>query len=270
MKNILDTIDRNYKNKLNEARDNLSEIELYLDEKIDRENGIKTALMGVLNQQEQKYIETLNIFFEIENKRLEETNLEDKQERELQIEGAKNDIIIDTRRYLISDTKNNFPILGIINGQKFREITSLLYEENYKENGIFDEELRLEENYFDKNYDEEQEENGEEKNDQNQENGPQRSGEATAMILSPFLNGIRWDIKEKYNVGRSEIGFGIKKNIAKFIEIFENKPKIFISVFAERYTQEECKYIIEKHYPKDYYRQSLNTYIDERYQEENN
>jgi len=75
--------------------------------------------------------------------------------------------------------------------------------------------------------------------------------------------------KKKYNIDRSEIGIRIKKNIEKFIEIFENKPKIFISVFAERYTQKECKLIIKKYYRESYYTQWLDNYIDERYQEEN-
>ncbi len=105
----------------------------------------------------------LDKFFEIETALLTEVNSEDKKEWEWQLEGAKHNIIVDSRRHLISDKNNNLPILGIITGQKFREITDLLFEEDYITNGIFDEELRLEKNYFDQ----EMEENDYEETDKN-------------------------------------------------------------------------------------------------------
>lgn len=274
MTNILETIDKNYRTKLNTAHsnDNFSAAEWYLDEKIDWEANIKKVLTKTLTLEEYNYIQTLDKFFEIENALLTEPNLEDRQEREWQLEMAKNDMIIDTRRYLISNKNNKLPIFNMIDGEKFREMTDLLFEEDYITNGIFDEELRLERNYFIEDAEEQEWEAASEENNtnQNEETSSRRSWEVTATVHSPFLNSIRWDIKEKYNIERSEIAINIKKNIEKFADIFKDKPKIFISVFAERYTQEECKTIVERLYPKIYYTQSLENYINDRYKEENN
>lgn len=270
MKKILDTISHNYTNKMHTAyiREDFDAIEQYVDEKKVWENNIKAALTKTLTIQEKDGLEILQIFFEIEDKLLMEHNKEEKQQREWQLDATKNNILVYTRRYLISEENNKLPLFGIINEQKLREMTDMLFEDNYIIDGIFDEELRLDENYFFEEQEEYLKENpGEELNE---ENSARRSGEVTATISSPYLNGVWGDIKEKYNVERSEIATNIKKNIAKFADIFKDKPKIFISVFAERYTQEELKVVVEKYYPRMYYTQSLNKYITERYEEENN
>lgn len=249
-------------------REDFKAIEQYVDEKRIWETNIKSALTKTLTIQEKDGIELLQVFFDIENKLLNESDKEEKQQREWQLDAARNNILVYSRRYLISEPHNNLPIFGVIDEQKLREMTDMFFEEDYIIDGVFDEELRLDKNYFF----EEQEKNTQENpsEEPNEENSPRRSGEVTATISSPYLNGVRGDIKEKYKLERSEIATNIKENIAKFATIFENKPKIFISVFAERYTQEECKIIVEKHYPKAYYTQSLETYIAERYEQENN
>jgi len=100
----------------------------------------------------------MQTFFEIEHKFLIEKNLEEKQQRELQLDIIKYNILTYTRRYLISEENNKTPILGIINGQTLREINDIFFEEDYITNGMFDEDLRLEKNYFDQDFNEEQEE----------------------------------------------------------------------------------------------------------------
>ena len=94
-----------------------------------------------------------------------------------------------TRRYLISEENNRLPIFHIINGQKLRDITDMIFEEDYITDGVFDEELRLDKNYF---YETEEETEQEELiEDLNEENGTRRSGEVTATVSSPYLNGLR-------------------------------------------------------------------------------
>jgi len=65
----------------------------------------------------------------------------------------------------------------------------MIFEEDYITDGVFDEELRLDKNYF---YETEEETEQEELiEDLNEENGTRRSGEVTATVSSPYLNGLR-------------------------------------------------------------------------------
>jgi len=251
------------------SREDFKTLEHYLEEKATWEEAIRTALSKTLTAQEKGYIQSLGEFFALEHTLLTEPKQEDKEQWEWQINEIQYNIIVNTRWYLISKENNKLPILNIINEQKLRDITNMFFEEDYIIDGKFDEELRLEKNYFTERGEEDTQEDSSE--DKNEEHTPRGSGKVTTTtIMSPYLNGIRGEIKEKYNMDRWEIGVNIKKNIAKFADIFEDKPKIFISVFAERYTQEECKIIVENFYPEIYYIQSLENYINERYEEENN
>lgn len=254
----LQAIEDNYTAKISLAgqTNDTDLIFFYIDQKKKRKEAIAKTITQQHTKEEKKIVNIVTTYHLKEAALLKTNNEDEKEQLKREINSLQYDLIVHVRWYLISKTERTLPIMDIIDEKEFRQITDLFFEDDYTNNWIFDENLWLEKNYFIEN---EEEDTEEEKRE---------SGEVTARVDTPFLNSIRWDIKETYRIWWWAIGKKIKENIEKFTKIFENKPKIFISVFAEWYTKEELKIIIQQYYQKEYYTDMLEKYIDDRYSEE--